>query len=122
MYHNGFTGNLTYSDRNRGRKALYEVLASFLLAIKRGEDGKLNMGSSTDIILRWATSSKTSMPTIPSQPISNSIGYLELIPAWKLRSRLSTTLSDSRLGQYWEQSGERKPAVVRVVTLRTEDT
>ena len=43
----------------------------------------------------------------------NSIGYLELTPiaGLKLRSQLSTTLSDSRLGQYWgSQANANQPS------------
>lgn len=100
----GFTSNLTYSDRNRGVKNTFTAaLKAFPIGDPYTEDGFINheyienkFSPLGDFIPNQFTNNTRST-------YLNSIGYLELTPVkgLKLRSQISTTLSDSRLGRYW---------------------
>ena len=100
----GFTSNLTYSDRNRGVKNTYtKSLTSFPLGDAYDENGKLNHEFINGQYSPMGDFIENQYANNTKSTYINSIGYLELTPiaGLKLRSQLSTTLSDSRLGQYW---------------------
>lgn len=110
----GFTSNLTYSDHDRGVKNTFtKSLTSFPLGDAYDENGNLNheyingqyspLGDYIDD--QYANNTKSTY--------INSIGYLEITPiqGLKLRSQISTTLSDSRQGQYWgSQANANQPS------------
>ncbi len=100
----GFTSNLTYSDHDRGVKNTFtKALSAFPLGDLYDEDGQYNheyingqyspMGDFIEN--QYANNNKSTY--------INSIGYLEITPlqGLKFRTQISTTLTDSRQGQYW---------------------
>lgn len=102
----GFTSNLVYQDRNRGVKNTFTTaLTALPLGQPYDEYGNINhefiegqYSPLGDFILnQFANNTRSTY--------INSIGYLELTPVkgLKFRSQINTTLSNSRLGQYWGQ-------------------
>lgn len=110
----GFTSNLTYSDRNRGVKNTYtKSLTSFPLGDAYDENGKLNHEYINGQYSPMGDFIENQYANNTKSTYINSIGYLELTPitGLKLRSQISTTLSDSRLGQYWgSQANANQPS------------
>lgn len=108
----GFTSNLTYADHDRGVKNTFtKALTAFPLGDAYDETGRLNSEFITGqysplgdfIDYQFANNTKSTY--------INSIGYLELTPlkGLKFRSQISTTLSNSRRGEYWGEKANANP-------------
>lgn len=100
----GFTSNLTYSDRNRGVKNTFtSALRAFPLGEPYNEDGYINHEYIENKFTPLGDFITNQFANNTRATYLNSIGYLEIRPVKGLsfRSQISTTLSDSRLGQYW---------------------
>lgn len=120
----GFTSNLTYADHDRGVKNTYtKSLSAFPLGDAFDENGNLQdefingqFSPLGDFISdQYANNTKSTY--------INSIGYLEINPfkGLKFRSQLSTTLSDSRRGQYWGEKGQCQSSELFKIALRAQD-
>ncbi len=110
----GFTSNLTYSDHDRGVKNTFtKALTSFPLGDAFDANGNINheyitgqyspLGDFIDD--QYANNNKSTY--------INSIGYIDITPfqGLKFRSQISTTLSNSRIGQYWgSQANANQPS------------
>ncbi|MDE6556326.1 MAG: TonB-dependent receptor [Duncaniella sp.] len=108
----GFTSNLTYTDHDRAVKNTYtKALSAFPLGDPYDANGNLQdefingqFSPLGDFIpYQYAYNIKSTY--------INSIGYLELRPVKGLtfRSQISTTLSNSRQGQYWGAKANANP-------------
>lgn len=110
----GFTSNLTYSDRNRGVKNTYtKSLTSFPLGDAFDENGKLNHEYINGQYSPMGDYIENQFANNTKSTYINSIGYIDITPiqGLKLRSQISTTLSNSRLGQYWgSQANANQPS------------
>lgn len=110
----GFTSNLTYTDRNRGVKNSYtKSLSAFPLGDAYDENGKLNHEYITGQYSPMGDFIEDQFANNTKSTYINSIGYLEITPinGLKLRSQISTTLANSRLGQYWgSQANANQPS------------
>ena len=100
----GITSNLTYSIQNNGVKNTFtKALSSFPLGDAYDANGNINY--------EFATNEYTPLGDfIPNQFVNNNRSayintnaYVELTPieGLSLKSVISTTLTNSRLGQYW---------------------
>lgn len=108
----GFTSNLTYADHDRGVKNTFtKSLSTFPLGDAFDESGNLQdefingQFSPLGDFIRDQYANNTKSTYV------NSIGYLEITPfnGLKFRSQISTTLSDSRRGQYWGEKANANP-------------
>lgn len=110
----GLTSNLTYTDRNRGVKNSYtRSLSAFPLGDAYDENGKLNHEYINGQYSPMGDFIQDQFANNTKSTYINSIGYLEINPVkgLKLRSQLSTTLFNSRLGQYWgSQANANQPS------------
>ena len=100
----GFISNLTYQDRDAGVKNTFtKALSSFPLGDPYNEDGSLRHEYINNQYSPLGDFIKDQYVNNTRSTYLNTTGYLELTPLKGLnfRSQISTTLSNSRRGQYW---------------------
>ncbi|MDE5919227.1 MAG: TonB-dependent receptor, partial [Duncaniella sp.] len=100
----GFTSNLTYSDHDRGVKNTFtKSLTSFPLGDAYDENGNINHEYINGQYSPLGDYIQDQYANNTKSTYINSIGYLEITPfdGLKFRTQISTTLSNSRQGQYW---------------------
>lgn len=100
----GFTSNLTYTDRNRGKnKSFSQSLSAFPLGEAYDQNGKLNYEFINGQYSPMGDFIENQFANNTKSTYINAIGYLELRPfkGFTARSQISTTLTNSRVGEYW---------------------
>lgn len=108
----GFSSNLTYADHDRGVKNTFtKALTAFPLGDAFDENGKLQDQFINGQYSPLGDFIENQFTHNTKSTYINSIGYLELTPlkGLKFRSQISTTLSNSRLGQYWGANANANP-------------
>lgn len=100
----GFTSNLTYSITNNGVKNTFtKALSSFPLGDAYDDKGDINYEFATNEYTPLGDFIKDQFVNNTRSTYANSNAYLEVLPVKGLsvKSVISATLSNSRLGQYW---------------------
>ncbi|MBD5334028.1 MAG: TonB-dependent receptor [Bacteroides sp.] len=108
----GFTSNLTYTDHDRGVKNTFtKSLTAFPLGDAYDAEGRLNNEFINGQFSPLGDFIQDQYAYNIKSTYINSIGYLELNPlkGLKLRSQISTTLANSRQGNYWGAEANANP-------------
>ena len=100
----GFTSNLTYRNRNRGQgRTFSDALVAFPLGDVRDSEGNLNHEYAYDQYSPLGDYIENQYENNTKSTYINVNGNLELTPikGLSIKTVLSATLYNSRLGQYW---------------------
>ncbi len=108
----GFTTNMTYSDRNQGVKNTFtKSLTAFPLGDVRDEFGEINHEYISGQYSPLGDFIPNQYANNTRNTYANLSGYLEIKPISDLTmtTRINTTLSHSKTGQYWGDQCNANP-------------